>query len=229
MGNGPESDAREPHEAKVSALGRAYADALLSADETSAEIAIREAMDAGLETAQIDDEIIAPALWLIGDLWERGEISVADEHAATEISIRVLALQREAQRVARTRGDYRVLLAAPAGELHIVALRMIDNLLRDAGYDVVMLGPDVPTEALATLVNRRPPHVVGLTSTMSGAAGEVLATIGAVQRRWPDVGFVVGGSALASRVHSQPGIDVCRRVSDAVEAVDAMVRGGGRN
>ena len=40
-----------------------------------------------LTAAEIDDEIIAPALWLIGDLWERGQISVADEHIATEITI----------------------------------------------------------------------------------------------------------------------------------------------
>ena len=225
----PENESREVHRAKVAELGRAYADALLAADEAAAEIAIRDAMDAGLHTAQIDDEIIAPALWLVGDLWTRGEISVADEHIATEISIRVLALQREAQRVAQTRGEYRVLLAAPAGELHVVALRMVDNLLRNAGYNVAMLGSDVPIEALATLVNRSPPHVVCLTSTMPDAAGAVLATIGALQRRWPDLGFVIGGTGLASRGHSRPGLDVCRRVSDAVEAVDAMIRGGGRN
>jgi methanogenic corrinoid protein MtbC1 len=229
MGTGPENHSREAQEAKVTELGRAYADALLSADEAAAEIAIREAMDAGLDTAQIDDEIIAPALWRIGELWERGEISVADEHIATEISIRVLALQREAQRVAQTRREHRVVLAAPAGEQHIVALRMVDNLLRNAGYDVAMLGSDVPGEALITLMHRHPPAVVCLTSTMADPAGEVLAMIDALQRRWPAMGFVIGGSGLASRVQSRPGIDVCRRVSDAVEAVDAMVRGGSRN
>ena len=226
MGTGPENHSREAQQAKVTELGRAYAQALLSADEAAAEIVIREAMDVGLDTASIDDEIIAPALWRIGELWERGEISVADEHIATEISIRVLALQREAQRVAQTRGEHRVLLAAPAGEQHIVALRMVDNLLRNAGYEVAMLGSDVPGEALIALMHRRPPDVVCLTSTMVDPAGEVLATIDALQRRWPAVGFVIGGNALASRVHSRPGIDVCRRVSDAVEAVDALVKGG---
>jgi methanogenic corrinoid protein MtbC1 len=229
MGTGPENDSREAQQAKVTELGRAYAEALLSADEAAAEIAIREAMDAGLDTARIDDEIIAPALWRIGNLWERGEISVADEHIATEISIRVLALQREAQRVVQTRGQHRVLLAAPAGEQHIVALRMVDNLLRNAGYEVAMLGSDVPGDALIALMHRRPPEVVCLTSTMADPAGQVLATIGALQRRWPAMGFVIGGSGLASRAHSRPGIDVCRRVSDAVEAVDAMVKGATRN
>ena len=83
---------------RISELGRAYLEALLASDERGAEISIREAMDAKLSTAEIDEEIIAPALWIIGELWQRGEISVADEHIATEISIRVLALQREAQR-----------------------------------------------------------------------------------------------------------------------------------
>jgi methanogenic corrinoid protein MtbC1 len=225
----PENDARDSHEARVGEIGRAYADALLAGDEAMAEIAIREAMDAGLRTAEIDDAIIAPALWLVGELWERGEISVADEHIATEISIRVLALQREAQRVVEARGDHRVMLAAPAGELHVVALRMVDNLLRNAGYDVVMLGPDVPVEALAASVSRRRPHVVCLTATMAGGADQAVATIRAVQQRWPTVRFVIGGRGLPLRTHSRPGLEVCRRVSDVVEAVDAMVRGAGLN
>jgi methanogenic corrinoid protein MtbC1 len=106
---------------------------------------------------------------------------------------------------------------------------MVDNLLRNAGYEVAMLGSDVPGEALIAVMHRRPPDVVCLTSTMPDAAAELLGIIGALQRRWPAVGFVVGGTGLASRVHSRPGIDVCHRVSDAVEAVDAMVKGGGRN
>jgi MerR family transcriptional regulator, light-induced transcriptional regulator len=225
MGHRPDNDAR----ARITELGRAYADALLAGDGAAAETAIREAMDAKLTAAEIDDEIIAPALWLVGDLWERGQISVADEHIATEITMRVLALSREAQRAAQARGDHRVLLAAPPDEQHVVALRMVDELLREAGYDVLMLGADVPPEALAAAVSRRRPHVVCMTSTMPSGTDMVLASIGGVQQRWPAVRFVVGGRGLSSRVQPRPGVDVCRRVSDVVEAVDAMVRGAGLN
>jgi MerR family transcriptional regulator, light-induced transcriptional regulator len=221
-----ENDAREE---LVGELGQAYAAALLSGDEIAAETAIREAMDAGLTTAEIDDEIIAPALWLVGELWERGEITVADEHLATEISMRVVTLQREAQRVAVSRGDHGVLLAAPAGELHVVALRMIANLLRDAGYDVLMLGADVPAEALAASARHHQPDVVCLSATMRSGGDEVTATMDAVQRAWPRAGFVIGGRAVASRVRSRPGVDVCGRVSEVVEAVDAMVQRADQN
>jgi hypothetical protein len=67
MGTGPENHSRDAQEARVNELGRAYAEALLAADEAAAEIAIREAMDAGLDTARSDDQIIAPAMWRIGD------------------------------------------------------------------------------------------------------------------------------------------------------------------
>jgi MerR family transcriptional regulator, light-induced transcriptional regulator len=213
----------------VSELGQTYAAALLSGDEIAAETAIRDAMDASLTTAEIDEEIIAPALWLVGELWERGEITVADEHLATEISMRVVALQREAQRVVLSRGDHGVILAAPAGELHVVALRMIANLLRDAGYDVLMLGADVPADALAASARRHEPDVICISATMQGGDDQVTITMNAVQRAWPRAGFVIGGPAVVSRVRSRPGLDVCGRVSEVVEAVDAMVQRADQN
>jgi methanogenic corrinoid protein MtbC1 len=212
------------HEAKLDALGRAYAAALLAGDEVAAETAVRESMEAGLTTAEIDEEIIAPALWLVGELWERGDISVADEHLATEISIRVLALQREAQRVAHGRGGRLVMLAAPAGEQHVVALRMVANLLRDAGYEAAMLGADVPPAALARSAARHRPDVICLTGTMPGAGDQMLVAIHEVGTRWPAASFVVGGRGLTSRLRSQSGIRVCERVSEAVGAVDAMIK-----
>ena len=211
------------HEAKVIELHRAYATALLMGDEIGAELAIRDAMDAGLGAAEIDDGIIAPALWLVGDLWERGEISVADEHLATEISMRVLALQREAQRVADRRREHRIMLATPEGELHVVALRMIGNLLRDAGYDILMLGAGVPAADLAASAGRYEPDVICLSSTMPGGTDRIWITIDEVQLKRPEAGFVLGGSGLA-RLRSEPGINVCRRVPEVVEAVDAMIK-----
>src|ERR1700759_5787200 len=154
MAHHPDDHPRHPDDAGLAKRAGAYADALVAGAEIAAEIAIREAMDADLATAEIDEKVIAPALWLIGELWERGQISIAEEHIATEITVRVLALQREAQRVARDRAGHRVMLATPPGELHVVALRMVENLVRWAGYDVVMLGTDVPAPVLAGAAER---------------------------------------------------------------------------
>ena len=224
MRDRPQNDSPDSREAKVTGIGRAYAAALLRGDEVAAELVIREALEARLSAAEIDDEIIAPALWFVGELWERGEISVADEHIATEISIRVLALEREAQRVARARGGLCVMLAAPEGEQHVVALKMTGSLLRDAGYGVVMVGADVPADALAVSARRHEADVICLSATMPGGEDQALIAIHEVQQQWPSTGFVIGGRGLTSRSLSRPGIEVCRRVSEVIEAVDAVVK-----
>ena len=220
---------RENDESTVDKLGRAYAEAVLSGDEIAAEIVIREAMDAELGPAQIDQEIIAPALWFVGELWQRGEISIADEHLATEISLRVLALQREARRTAGARAAHRVLLATPSGEQHVVALRMIANLLDEAGYTIVMLGPDVPPLALAASAMRFEPDVICLSATMPGGGDKLLLSIHEAQRVRPMTCFLVGGRGVSSRVHPRPGIEVCGRLTEAVDAVDALVKRAAAN
>jgi methanogenic corrinoid protein MtbC1 len=229
MGKRRGNDSQEGRESRITAIADAFAEALLAADEVAAEVTIREAMDASLSTAEINDDVIAPALWLIGELWERGKISVADEHIATEITVRVLALQREAQRVVQSRGGRRAMLAAPAGELHVVALRMVANLLRGSGYDVVMLGADVPAMALAAAARRLDAQVICMSSTMPGRADQVLNAIEEVRRLRPSAPFVVGGRGLSFEWQLRPEVHVCGRVSEAVEAVDAMVKRAGLN
>ncbi len=209
-------------DARQSALARNFLAALIAGDEVEAEVAVRNALRAGLTVARINEEIVTPALGLIGDLWARGEITVADEHLATEICVRILVLEDELDRVARTRLHRRALLAAPSGEHHVVALRMVANLLRRAGYDTLLLGADVPADALATAAAAHEVDVVCLSTTMSGS-DRLLLAIRAVLEERPGAGFVIGGRGLTSRVLGLPRVDVCDRVSDVVVAVDAMV------
>jgi methanogenic corrinoid protein MtbC1 len=220
---------RLAREALHTALQRAYADAVLRGDPVAAERIIRDAIDARLDQATIDEQVITPAMRMVGDLWADGALTVADEHLATEITIRMLALQREAFRVARRRASVRVLLAAVEGERHVVGLDMVGNLLLEGGYDVRMLGPDVPVDTLSGAVARHQAAVVGLTVTMP-ALGAVIEQAVELLRGTPSLaGVMVGGAGLPTRLRGDPRLVVCRRVSDAIETVDALVQRASSN
>jgi MerR family transcriptional regulator, light-induced transcriptional regulator len=141
----------------------------------------------------------------------------------------VLALQREAQRVARDRGSHRVMLATPPGELHVVALRMVENLVRASGYDVVMLGPDVPASTLAAAARYHRVDVLCLSSTMPGRRDDVIAMIDAVRLEWPEAAFVLGGRGLTVEDQMRPQVQFCHGVADAGDAVDALIKRAGLN
>ena len=221
---GPGYGNHSPSEDQLAELSRAYTIALLTGDEVAAELTIRDALEARLTKADIDDQIIAPALWYVGELWQRGEITIADEHLATEISLRVLALHREAHRLTAHRRRASVMLAAPSGERHIVALEMVADLLREAGYRVLMLGSDVPSAALAVAAERHKPDVIAMSATMPGGGDRMVIAADEVQERWSGARFVVGGRALTSRLAARPGMETCERVTEVVETVDAVLK-----
>jgi len=208
---------------------RAYADAVLAGEQRAAERIVREAVDADLGEALIDDHVIRPALVLVGDLWAEGSISVADEHLATSISVRVTTLLREAFRVARRRGSRRILLAGAQGEHHVVGLEMASSIIGHAGYDVRLFGADLPVASITGAVARHRPTVVGFTSATVLTAVNLPAAFEAVRRVNPGIGLVVGGQGIPAEMVVGWDVAVCRHVADAVEQVDALVQRARRN
>jgi methanogenic corrinoid protein MtbC1 len=63
---------------------------LRTGDGRSAEAVVDEALSAGLSPADVRSLVIAPAMVGIGELWESGALTVAEEHLATSIRQRVL-------------------------------------------------------------------------------------------------------------------------------------------
>jgi methanogenic corrinoid protein MtbC1 len=212
---------------QLRAIGRlreAYAEAVLSGAESQAEGAIREALEFGLGEGAIDDGIIAPVMRRVGEQWASGAISVADEHLATMISTRMIALQREAFRVAARRADHRIMLCAIQEERHIVGLEMAASVLGNGGYDVLMLGADVPITTLAQAVERHHPAIVGFSATLAANAKILPAAIYEVRAADPAVGIIIGGAAASLRMDATAGTAVCTHVTDAVQIADALIQ-----
>lgn len=205
-------------------LSERFGLALIEGDAVTAEMIVRDAFDEEMPYALIHDGIVAPALHRIGTLWERGEIGVAHEHLATQISMRVLALLRELFGVVRRRSEHRVMLAAVEGEEHIVALQMAGDLLEDAGYEVVMLGPDVPVSVLDEIVREHRPAIVCFTLTMASAARHLPHAVEVVQSANPEAGVIVGGSGGPGRLPEPAGLTFVTTVVEVVEVADALVR-----
>jgi MerR family transcriptional regulator, light-induced transcriptional regulator len=210
-------------------LRQSFTRALFAGDSEAAERAIRAAMQDGLTTAEIDVQLIAPALFLVGEKWMTGEITVAEEHLASEIVLRVLALQREARRTIRQRRQRRVLLLAPAGERHVIGLHMAADLLYAAGYDTFMLGGDVPLADVGFVAARFAAEVVCFSATMPESTERLDAAIDYLHAARPACGVLLGGSAVSFEVAAGWGATACADVSSAVESVDALMHRAPQN
>ena len=198
--------------------------ALLAGDSKAAEQVAQEALELTLSQAMLYDLVVGPAMHRIGQLWAAGEIGVAHEHLATQIATQVLALAHDVARLPAHRGEHRAMLAAVEGEQHVLALDMAAKLLESAGYEVLVLGADVPTNALQAIVSDHRPGLFALTATMPEAGERVPAAVDAVIGARADIGLILGGASVPASLALSPRVVVERSVAGIVEAADGLVR-----
>jgi methanogenic corrinoid protein MtbC1 len=137
---------------------RALREALVAFDDARAHAALDQLI-ASLSLESFLRSVVLPLLREIGEGWERGEITVAQEHFSSNlIRGRLLALGRGWGRGA----GRHALLAAPAGERHDLGLVVLALVLRDHGWRVTFLGADTPIGTIADTSRRVAPEVVVL-------------------------------------------------------------------
>ena len=129
-------------------------DRILAGDEQGAWAIVEGALTAGVDPDEIYLDVLAPAMERIGDGWEAGRVTVAQEHRASVVMLRVIGrLGPRFVRPGRKRGT--VVIGAPQGDRHSVPVALAADLLRQAGYTIVDLGADTPVQSFVDAGRRR--------------------------------------------------------------------------
>ena len=106
-------------------------------------------------------EVVLPYLHRLGERWEAGEVSVAQEHFASNLLRgRLLGL---AQGWGQGQGPLAILACVP-GEHHELGLLVFGVALRRRGWRITYLGTDSPIGAVADTARSLTPAVVVLLS-----------------------------------------------------------------
>lgn len=146
----------------------AFYDSLAAGREATATAVLLEAYLGGAGVAELLDEVVAGALHRVGDGWEAGCVSVADEHLATRTATRAVeTLRGSVRREGASRGL--AVCCAAEEELHELAVLCAQTLLESEGWAVRNLGGNTPLFALADAVERHRPQLVCISSTTRGA------------------------------------------------------------
>lgn len=201
-----------------------YESRLIAGDRGGAWSVLEAALVAGNDTETVYLDVVVPALRGIGERWARGDIDVAVEHRASVIARGDQSrLSPRFARRGRDRGT--VVLSTIPGEQHALAVSIVADLLRGAGFDAVDLGADLPMSSLASAVARAGRLLaVGISVTTPGrdeTVREVIAAIRAVRV----VPVLLGGQGIGSADHARAlGADLFATDGrEAVRSVEALL------
>ena len=143
-----------------------YFRSVRAVDTAEASDFVLELFDEGTPVQRITGEVLGPAQVRVGELWQQGDWSVADEHAATAVTeAAVLALAHAARPRVLAQQRHIVVVCAE-GEWHTLPARMAAVVAAGPGTRVTMLGPSLPADQLARRLAAGDVDVMALSCTM---------------------------------------------------------------
>jgi methanogenic corrinoid protein MtbC1 len=182
-----------PHQPALDDLRGRFLRAQLDGDRRQALALVSDARgDEALSAADIRAHVIGAAQREIGALWQRNEISIAQEHMATAISQLALSELFQHDTPAAPNGR-KVIVACVDGELHDFPARLVADELDVAGFDVRFLGASVPLDAMLSFIAREDPDLLVISATMAFHADNVRAAVAQIRRLAPSLPIAVGG------------------------------------
>jgi methanogenic corrinoid protein MtbC1 len=143
-----------------------YFQTVADVDAIGATDVVMNLLESGAALAQITREVLGPAQVRVGELWEQGEWSVADEHAASAVTETALAALSAAT-TRRTAAQRHVVVACAEGEWHMLPARMAVSIVAaSADVRVTMLGPSLPAEHLGRRLEAGDVDLLALSCTL---------------------------------------------------------------
>jgi DNA-binding transcriptional MerR regulator len=159
------SEAREGSTPLLVSGAQELASALDRFDESAAQ-AVLDRLLGGLSLDVVLRGVLVPYLHEMGDRWRQGEVSVAQEHFASNVVRgRLMSLARG---WGRGSGPLAV-LACAEDEQHDLPLLMFGLLLRTYGWRIDYLGADTPLSSLVQAVREIAPVAVVVSGTTPGS------------------------------------------------------------
>ncbi|HUY61198.1 MAG TPA: MerR family transcriptional regulator [Candidatus Dormibacteraeota bacterium] len=198
---------------------------LLSAGESGPYLLDLLRADAVMGFEQALEAVVLPTLQTLTEAAERGEISVAQEHAVAHVILIWLGSARAALRTPPPVTG-RVVLAAPGRHPNPLTLTAMELALTARGVPVTLLGSIMPPEAVAEAVRLWRPAAVFLCCASQLDRSVVARAAAVVARLEAAPPCFVGGPGLGSP--PMGAIPLPKRVAQAADQVAAALGAGSR-
>ena len=131
-------------DAETGAIAGRYLEHVLRGERQQAQETIRDAITRGVRPKEIYLNIIQRAQYEVGRRWQQGQISVAQEHYATEFVHRLMS-QVNISMACHDRRKGNLVVTCVGNERYGLGSRMVADFLEMDGWEVTYLGADTPT------------------------------------------------------------------------------------
>lgn len=190
--------------------------------DQSALYEIFEAFNKEQGYSALIEKLIVPLMYQVGAAWHSGDMSTAEEHAATSFIKDYLSQVGHSY----TEPGYAptLLVTTPAGQLHEIGAVIATSLARKAGWKVVYLGPSLPAKEIAGAAEKMQARAVLLSLVYPTDDPRIDSELNDLRNNLgSDYPIIIGGSAVGSYQESLQKIKA-HTVSSMSDLNDHLLR-----
>jgi len=155
------------------------------------------------------DKLLKPVMYRIGDLWQKGQLDVATEHASTNTALGLVKIinERITARTKEPSSRYKAVICTPDGELHGLACNMIESLLLSKGFKVYNISTSIPSDYIIDYIRDMQPDIVLVSITLVENIKSAERLVHQIHAKYNNkLPVVVGGSAFNNMKQYQNNI-----------------------
>lgn len=172
------------------------------------------------EPLNIVNEYIIPALDLIGERYENGDIFLPQLIRSAETVKNSFEIIKEDLSIDSKEqiSKGKIILATVKGDIHDIGKNIVKVLLENYNYEIIDLGKDVPKEKIVKEAIKNDVKLIGLSALMTTTVKNMEDTIKDLKKENPEFVVMVGGAVLNHDYANMINADFYAK--DAREAVN---------
>ncbi|SIQ71135.1 5-methyltetrahydrofolate--homocysteine methyltransferase [Halanaerobium kushneri] len=172
------------------------------------------------EALEVVNSYLIPALDIVGNRYEKGEIFLPQLVQSAETVKEAFAILKQdmASKGGRDISKGTIVMATVKGDVHDIGKNIVKTVLENYGYQIIDLGRNVNIKEVVQAVKENQIKLLGLSALMTTTVKNMEKTINAVREISPTTKIMVGGAVLTADYAKMIEADYYAR--DAREAVE---------
>lgn len=177
------------------------------ADGTMARV--QELLRKGSDVETILNGALIPAMDEVGKLFQKREYFIPEMLVAARAMKGAMAVLKPLLTESGVKSQGKVVLGTAKGDLHDIGKNLVAMTFEGAGFEVIDLGVDVPSEKFVEAVKEHDAIAVGISALLTTTMQEARKTIETFEKEGlrDRVKILVGGAAVNQAFANEIGAD----------------------
>lgn len=167
---------------------------LIEGNKENCSIIVKTLLDEGIDITDIYIELFQKSLYRIGKLWDHSELTIPEEHLATNIISSLIEKYSPSPIITR---DEKAIVTCIDKEFHEIGAKMVAKIFELNGYKTYYLGASVPSKEVIKFIRQIDPQVIAISWSLYLNLARFLEVLDNITKMFVTKKIYVGGQALS--------------------------------